>query len=68
MAIKVMLPELMEEKGLNQMDLVRELRLSPTTVGKLYNQKSGRIDFETIEKLCRFFDIDISELLVLQSD
>ena len=68
MTIKVRLPELLEEKGLNQMDLVRQLNLSPTTVGKLYNQKSGRIDFKTIEKLCLFFEISISELLVLKSE
>lgn len=68
MTIKVKLPELMAEKGVNQMDLVRELNLSPTTVGKLYRQKSTRIDFDTIEKLCGFFQIQITDLLDLQLD
>ncbi len=62
--VRCRLKELLNERGLTQMDLVRQLGLSPTTVGKLYNNKSGMIAFETIDKLCDFFEIGIQELLI----
>jgi len=62
--VRCRLKELLDERGLTQMDLVRKLGLSPTTVGKLYNNKSGMIAFETIDKLCDFFEIGIQELLI----
>ncbi len=50
------------------MDLVRELELSSTTVGKLYNNKSEMIAFNTIEKICRYLKVGIEELLVIEND
>lgn len=55
---------LMEKKGVNQMDLVRDLKISPTTMGKLYNEKSTRIDFETIDKLCDFFGVTMNDIFM----
>jgi putative transcriptional regulator len=38
--------------------------LSPDTLNRIANQKVSRIDHETIDKLCRFFDCDLSDLMV----
>ena len=67
MPIQCQLKDLLEERGLTQMDLVRDLSLSPTTVGKLYNNKSEMIAFSTIEKLCNYFKVGIEDLLVITS-
>jgi DNA-binding Xre family transcriptional regulator len=37
--------------------------LSPDTLNRIANQKVTRIDHETIDKLCDFFDCDLSELM-----
>ena len=60
---------LMAEKDprLTQSQLAQETGLSPTTVHKLYNNKFGRVDTNTIEVLCSYLDKDIADLFVLRS-
>lgn len=40
--------------------------LSPDTLNRIANQKVTRIDHETIEKLCRFFNCDLGDIMVLE--
>ncbi len=68
MTVRIKLTELMEERGVTQIDLVRELKLSPTTIGKLYRQKSTRLDLETIDKICNFFEVPIDGLLEVENE
>ena len=60
------LPVLLAERRMKVADVVRETGMSKTTLHKLYNGQSTRIDFETIEKLCLLLDVDVGELLKLQ--
>ncbi|RYL29677.1 helix-turn-helix domain-containing protein [Acinetobacter piscicola] len=60
------LPILLAERRMKVADVVRETGMSKTTLHKLYNGQSTRIDFETIEKLCLLLDVDVGELLKLQ--
>ena len=39
--------------------------LSRTTIAQLYHDKATRVDYETIEKLCRLFDCGIADLFLL---
>ncbi|RZG45328.1 helix-turn-helix domain-containing protein [Acinetobacter wuhouensis] len=60
------LPVLLAERRMKVADVVRETGMSKTTLHKLYNGQSTRIDFETIEKLCLLLDVEVGELLKLQ--
>jgi DNA-binding Xre family transcriptional regulator len=42
------------------------VQLSPDTLNRIANQKVTRIDHETIEKLCAFFDCELTDLMVLE--
>lgn len=53
----------MGERKLNQLDVVRGTGLSKTTVNDLYHERSGRIDFDTLERLCRFFGCNVGDIL-----
>lgn len=33
------------------------------TVSNQYNDKATRVDFDTLDKLCRLFDCDVGDLL-----
>ncbi len=63
------LADLMAEKDpqLSQRQLAEETGLSPTTVHRLFTNKFGRVDTNTIEVLCSYFDKDIGDLFVLRS-
>ncbi len=54
---------LLAKKKLKVSDAVRATGISKTTLHKLYNEQTSRIDFETIDKLCEFLDIEVGDLL-----
>lgn len=60
--IKCKLPLLLAEKRLKVADAVRETGISKTTLHKIYNEQSTRIEFETIDKLCTFLEVSVDEL------
>lgn len=62
--IKSNLAVLLAERKLRVADLVKETGINKSTLYKLYNDESVRIDFETIDKICLALDIEVGELLV----
>ena len=57
------LPVLLAERRMKVADVARETGMSKTTLHKLYNGQSTRIDFETIEKLCVLLNVEVGDLL-----
>lgn len=62
--IKSNLAVLLAERKMRVADLVKETGINKSTLYKLYNDESVRIDFETIDKICLALDIEVGELLV----
>ena len=60
------LPVLLAERRMKVADVARETGMSKTTLHKLYNGQSTRIDFETIENLCLLLNVEVGDLLKLQ--
>ena len=54
---------LLAEKRLRVADVARATGLSKTTLHKLYNEQSSRIDFETLDKLCTFLNCSVEDIL-----
>ncbi len=49
-------------------DVARATGMSKTTLHKLYNGQSTRVDFETLEKLCALLNVDVGDLLKFKPD
>ena len=49
-------------------DVARATGMSKTTLHKLYNGQSTRIDFETIEKLCVLLNVEVGDLLKIKQN
>lgn len=62
--IKSNLAVLLAERKLRVADLVKETGINKSTLYKLYNDESVRIDFETIDKICLALSIGVGDLLV----
>jgi putative transcriptional regulator len=64
------LPHLMVDKDprLTQRKLATELKLSHTTINKLYNGQplTARIDPETVQTICDYFNCEVGDLLVMR--
>ena len=59
---------LLAERKMKVADLVRSTGINKSTLHKLYNDESVRIDFETIDKICLALDVEVGDLLVLKKN
>ncbi|BBL20076.1 MULTISPECIES: helix-turn-helix domain-containing protein [Acinetobacter] len=62
--IKSNLAVLLAERKMRVADLVKETGINKSTLYKLYNDESVRIDFETIDKICTALEVEVGELLI----
>ena len=60
--IKCKLSELMGRDKKKIQDVCNETVLARNTVANLYNEKATRIDYNTMEQLCKMFHCTIGEL------
>jgi putative transcriptional regulator len=56
----------MGERKLKISDVARDTGLHRNTVTLLYQETATRVDLEAIEVLCKYFDIQVGDLLTLQ--
>ena len=66
--IKCHLSRLMGEKKWKVVDVVERTGLHRNTITLLYKETAQRVDFSTMEKLCRLFECQISDLFELKDD
>lgn len=55
--------ELMDRQGKGIRVVARETGLAINTVSGLYHNTSKRVDFETLEKLCKHLKVSTGELI-----
>lgn len=53
----------MGERKLKIADVARETGLHRNTVTLLYDETAARVDLDAIDRLCRFFEIGVGDLL-----
>jgi putative transcriptional regulator len=61
--IKLRVPELLKERGLNASNLMREAKLAYATAYKLSKGRSKGISFDVLNSLCQVFDVEVGEIL-----
>lgn len=61
--VKCNLSGLMGVKKLKISQVVRDTGINRSTVTRLYHETTTRIDFETLELLCKYLDCEVGELL-----
>lgn len=66
--IKCHLSRIMGEKKVRIADVSKATGIHRNMITLLYYEKAKRIDFDVIEKICRYFNCTIGELLELQPD
>lgn len=53
-----------DEKGLNKHQLAQKLEVGYVAACKLYNGKTERIYFETLERICKVLDCTPNDILI----
>ena len=55
-------------KKLKISDVVRDTGINRSTVTRLFHERTTRIDFETLELLCKYLGCEVGELLEVTDD
>lgn len=63
--IKCNLSMLLGARKLKITDVVRDTGINRSTLTRLYHEQTTRIDYETLETLCRYLNCEISDFLVI---
>ena len=63
MAIRVRLRDLLEKRGMAQTELQARSGLGYSTINALYHEKTERIEFATLEKLCEVLECGVGDVL-----
>jgi len=61
--IKIHLSKIMGEKRLKISDVVKATNINRGTLTRLYHEKAQRVDLEALDKLCRYLQCPLSELI-----
>lgn len=61
--IKCHLSKLMGEKKLKIADVARAIGVHRNTITLLYYEKAQRIDFEVLDKLCKYLGCSVNDIL-----
>lgn len=62
------LSRILGERRMSIAELQRQTGLSYVTLHNLYSDKSTRIDFETLNKICRALNVQPGDILEYQTD
>lgn len=66
--IRVMVPQLMAENGINISQLAEMLEVSRPTASKLASGKLPWLRPEQLARLCEIFDVEVGEILVYRPE
>ena len=56
------LPVLLAERRMKVADLIRMTGISKSTMHKIYNEQTSRIDFETMDKIYEALNVGVGDL------
>jgi len=77
MAVRLRVQELAAARGMNLATFQREAKLGMTTARRLWHHTSDgnpsgpplrRLDYDSLELLCRFFDVTPNELIEITDE
>jgi DNA-binding Xre family transcriptional regulator len=66
--IKVKVPELLKQRGLNATDLMRKANIAYATAYRLSKGEGTAISFDVLDALCEFFQVKVEDILEFVSE
>ena len=63
MALRVRLRDLLEQRGMTQVELQMQTGLSYSTINELHHGKTRRVEFSTLDLLCSALGCKVGDLI-----
>ena len=64
--MKIMLSRLLDDKGISQNQMAKDTGRSVTTLRNLNHNKTTRISFDILEKICIYLNCDVEDVLFVE--
>lgn len=61
--IKINLSKIMGEKRIKQCDISKATKIRPGTINSYYHEYIKKMNVQDLDKLCKFLDCQVSDLL-----
>ena len=66
--IRMKLSALMGERKLRFSDVMRDTGISRNAITRIYREDVDRLDLEILEKLCRYFQVDVCDMIEMTDE
>ncbi len=64
--MKVMLNEILDNKGISQNKMAKDTGISATTLRNQNHNRTTRISFDILEKICIYLDCGVEDILCVE--
>lgn len=65
--MKVMLSKILDDKGISQNQMAKDTGISIATLRNLNHNRTSRISFDILEKICGYLNCGIEDILCLEN-
>lgn len=66
--MKVTLDQILDSKGISQNQMAKDTGISTSTLRNLNHNRTTRISFDVLEKICLYLGCDIADILSLDKE
>ena len=66
--MKITLNEVLDRKGISQNQMAKDTGISTSTLRNLNHNRTTRISFDVLEKICMYLDCSIEDILCLEKE
>ncbi|MEH2943099.1 helix-turn-helix transcriptional regulator [Lachnospiraceae bacterium KK002] len=66
--MKIMLNQILDDRGISQNQMAKDTGISVTTLRNLNHNRTTRIGFDTLEKICIYLDCGVEDILSVERD
>lgn len=67
-AMKITLNQILEDRGVSQNQLAKDTGISVETIRNFKNNKTTRVSFDVLEKICCYLGCEIGDVMCLEKD
>lgn len=64
--MKVMLNQLLDDKGISQSRMAKDTGISASALRNLNHNRTTRISFDILEKICAYLDCGVEDILCVE--
>lgn len=66
--MKIMLNQMLDDQGISQNKMAKDTGISIATLRNLNHNRTTRISFDVLEKICTYLDCGVEDILLLEKN